>query len=66
MLTASQLEAENCAKYGCYFTCCAGGEIKLGLGDVAYKVESLLEGLGCLIRYTGNYCIATAYLAPEA
>ena len=41
------------------------GNVCLGLGDIAYKVECLLEGLGCQIRYSRNYGIATAYLAPE-
>lgn len=41
------------------------GEIKLGLSDVSYAVEHVLEGLGCRIRYSHSYGIATAYLAPE-
>ena len=40
------------------------GEVKLGFSDAAYKVESLLETLGCRIRYSRNYGIATAYLTP--
>ncbi len=40
------------------------GEVKLGLGDASFAVEHLLEGLGCRIRYTRSYSIATAYLAP--
>ena len=41
------------------------GEIKLGLGDVGFAVERIVEGLGCRISYSHGYNIATAYLAPE-
>lgn len=42
------------------------GKISLGLGDAGFAVERILEGLGCRIRYSHSYNIATAYLAPEA
>lgn len=38
------------------------GNVKLGLGDESYIVESLCEGLGCRIRYSRNYNIAEVRL----
>lgn len=42
------------------------GKTTLGLSDTAYRVESILESLGCKIYYSHNYNLARVYLAPEA
>ncbi|GEM_PF-4749346 len=41
------------------------GKISLGLSDAAYKIECMLEAIGCKITYSRYNCIATAYLTPE-
>ena len=41
------------------------GKISMGLSDASYKIECLLEAIGCKITYSRYYDIATAYLAPE-
>ncbi len=41
-------------------------ERTLGLSDVTYRVERLLESLGCKIYYSHNYSLARVYLAPES
>ena len=42
------------------------GKINLGLSDVGYYVERILEALGCRIRYSRNFNNARVYLLPEA
>lgn len=39
--------------------------INLGLGDVSYKVECILEELGLNARYSRDFNTARFYLAPE-
>lgn len=39
------------------------GSVLLGLGDVSYKVECILEEIGCLLIYSSNFNTATAYIA---
>ena len=38
------------------------GRISLGLGDIEWEVEHLLEGLGVPIRYSRNFNVAYAKL----
>ena len=38
------------------------GSVRLGLDDASWNVEQELEKLGCVITYSRNYNVATAYL----
>lgn len=38
------------------------GHIRCGLDDDAFRVESMMETLGCAVRYSRNYNFSTVYL----
>lgn len=41
------------------------GHIKCGLDDDAFRVESMMEKLGCAVRYSRNYNFSTVYLTAD-
>ena len=38
------------------------GHIKCGIDDDAFRVETMMETLGCAVRYSRNYNFSTVYL----
>lgn len=59
------VRSENFIEAWLLFRLLRNGKIRLGLDDTSYAVERILEKIGCRIRYSRNYDIATAYLTPE-